>query len=321
MALAALAAVQAWLQLSHAQPQKVWRLGVLSPTGRTSAPRIWNAFMRALDDFGYVEGKNLATYWRSAEGDYDRLPGLAAELVVLNVDAIFASAPPAIRAAKSATATIPIVMGVTADPVNAGFVKSLARPGGNVTGSASPVAEYSPKHLELLRRIKPTLSRVGVLLNPGNPVHHTVRSSLLSAAGKVGITVLTAEAQTPSQIESAFAQYARQGAEALIVGPDTFFMKYRQQLAALAAQYRLPAMYPLQEHVEAGGLMSYGHDVAHNFRLAAAYVDRIFRGARPADLAVEQNSKFELVINGRTAKALGLSIPKDVLFLADRVIE
>jgi len=321
IALAALAAAHAWPLLAGAQRERTWRLGVLSPTGRASNPRIWGAFERGLRDLGYVEGKNLIVHWRSADGHYERLPALAAELVNLKVDAIVASAPPAISAAKHATTKIPIVMGVTADPVAAGFVRTLARPGGNVTGSASPVAEYSPKHLELLRRVAPALSRVGVLLNPANPVHRIILQSLLPAAGKLGIAVFPAEAKTPSGIESAFEQYARQRAEALIVGPDTFFVQQRQLIADLASQRRLPAMYPLQEHVEAGGLMSYGHDVSHNFHLAAIYVDRIFRGANPIDLAVEQNSRFELVINARTARSLGISIPGDVLIQADRVIE
>ena len=274
-----------------------------------------------MHELGYVEGKNLTIHWRSADGNYERLPALAAELVKLKVDAIVASAPPAISAAKRATTTIPIVMGVSADPVGAGFVKALARPGGNVTGSASPVAEYSPKHLELMRRVVPRLSRVGILLNPGNPVHGAILQSLEAAAQKLAVIVLSANARTQREIDAAFEEHARQRVEALIVGPDTFFVQHRQQIAALAAKYRMPAMYPLREHVEAGGLMSYGHDVAHNFHLAATYVDRIFRGANPADLAVEQSSKFELVINGKTAKVLGLSIPRDMLMLADKVIE
>jgi putative ABC transport system substrate-binding protein len=319
--LAALGAAQPWPFLANAQRQKVWRVGVLAPTPRTSAPRFWNAFVHTLRELGYVEGKNLVIDWRSADGNYERLPALAAELVNLKVDAILASAPPAISAAKRATTTIPIVMGVSADPVGAGFVKTLARPGGNVTGSASPVADYSPKHLELLGRVVPKLSRAGVLLNPGNPVHPAILKSLEAAGQKVAVIVLAAEARTPREIEAAFDKHARQRVDALIVGPDTFFVQHRQQIAALAAKHRMPTMYPLQEHVEAGGLMSYGHDVAHNFHLAATYVDRIFRGAHPGNLAVEQSSKFELVIDRKTARALGLSIPKDVLFLADKIIE
>jgi len=320
LALVALAA-HAWPLFANAQRQKVWLVGILTPTSRTSSPRVWNVFVQSMRELGYVEGKNLAIDWRSADGDYERLPALATELVNRKVDAIVASAPPAISAAKRATTTIPIVMGVTADPVGAGFVKALARPGGNVTGSASPVAEYSPKHLELLRRVVPQLSRVGVLLNPGNPVHGAILQSLEAAAKKLAVVVVSANARAQREIDAAFEVHAQQQVEALIVGPDTFFVQQRQQIAALAAKYRIPAMYPLQEHVEAGGLMSYGHDVAHNFRLAATYVDRIFRGANPADLAVEQNSKFELVINGRTAKALGISIPQDVRLLAAAVIE
>lgn len=322
LALAAVGAAQALLSSAYAQSrQKVWRLGVLAPTARAAAPRIWSAFVQTMHDRGYVEGKNLAIEWRFADGNYERLPALAAELVNLKVDAIFASAPPAISAAKRSTTTIPIVMGVSADPVAAGFVETLARPGGNVTGSASPVAEYAPKHLELLQRVVTSLSRVGVLLNPGNPVHRTIRQSLETAGQQAAVAVLFAEARTPIEIEAAFEKHARQRVDALIVAPDTFFLQHRNQLASLAARYRIPAMYPLQEHVEAGGLMSYGHDVSHNFHLAATYVDRIFRGAHPGDLAVEQSSKFELVINARAAKALGLAIPREVMFLADKVIE
>ena len=321
LALAVLGVAQALPFRASAQRPKLWRVGVLAPTPITDSPRIWNAFVHTLRELGYVEGRNLVIEWRSAEGNYERLPALAVELVNLKVDAILASAPPAISAAKRATTTIPIVMGVSADPVGAGFVKTLARPGANVTGSASPVAEYSPKHLDLLRRVVSRLSRAGVLLNPGNPVHRTILQNLETAGQRLAVIVLAAEARTPREIEAAFEQHARQRVEALIVGPDTFFLQQRQQIAALAAKYRMPTIYPLQEHVEAGGLMSYGHDVAHNFRLAATYVDRIFRGANPSDLAVEQNSKFELVINGKTAKTLGLAIPKDLMLLADKVIE
>jgi len=319
LVLAALSAAQGWSLIARAQqPAKVWRLGYL---GVPSRGVYYEAFVQGMRDLGYVEGKNLFIESRFAEGNYERLPGLAVELVNLKVDAILASSTPAVSAAKRATASIPIVMGSSGDPLGAGFVKSLARPGGNITGTATPMTDFVPKQIELLRRVIRKLSRLGVLLNPGNAANWSILKSVETAAQKAGVKVFAAEARTPGEIASALQAQGQQRVEAVIVLPDGLLLQQRDQIAELAAKHRLPTMYQLREHVEAGGLMSYGQDLLHNHRLAATYVDRIFRGANPGDLPVEQSSRLELIINGKTAKALGLSIPKDILFLADKVIE
>jgi ABC-type uncharacterized transport system substrate-binding protein len=315
------AAALAWPLVATAQPKpRVWRLGYLAITNWETSGHYYAAFRDALRGFGYVEGKNLVIEWRFA-GTYDRLPALARELVSLNLDVVVGSSTPAVAALKGATATLPIVMGVSIDPVGAGFVQSLARPGGNITGSTVAWGDYSAKQLELLQRIVSKLTRVGVLLNPGNPSHAGIVKTLQGVATTNRIAVIAAEARNPREIEASLESMARQRVGALIVLPDAFLLAQRRQLADLEAKHRMPTMHQLPEHVEAGGLMSYGQDVIHNHRLAAIYVDRIFRGARPGDLPVEQTSKLELVINGKTAKALGLSIPPDVKVLADRVID
>ncbi len=319
LVLAALGVTQAWSLLANAQRQaKVWRLRYLGVLSRNV---YYEAFVQGMRDLGYVEGKNLFIELRFAEGNYERLPGLAAELVNLKVDAILASSTPAVSAAKRATASIPIVMGVSGDPLGAGFVKSLARPGGNITGTATPMTDFVPKQIELLRRMVRKLSRLGVLLNPGNASNRAISKSVETAAQRAGVKVFADEVRTPGEIASALQAQRQQGVEAVIVLPDGLLLQQRGQIAELAAKYRLPTMYQLREHVEAGGLMSYGQDLLYNHRLAATYVDRIFRGANPGELPVEQSSRLELVINGKTAKALGLTIPADVKVLADRVIE
>jgi putative tryptophan/tyrosine transport system substrate-binding protein len=300
---------------------RVWRLGYLGVQTKDGGRTYYEAFMHGMRELGYVEGRNLVVEARYAGGRYERLPALAAELVELRVDVILGSSTPAVSAAKAASTSIPIVMGVAADPLGSGFVKSLARPGGNITGTASANVDYAPKHLELLQRTVPKLSRVGILLNPGNVAHKALLASFERAAAKSAVSVLPKPVRTPDDIEAAFQAYSNAAVGAISVLPDGVLLQQRGQISELAAKWRMPAIYQLREHVEAGGLMSYGQDLHHNHRLAANYVDKIFRGASPADLPVEQSSKLELVINTRAARALGLALPKDVLFIADKIIE
>ncbi len=268
-----------------------------------------------------MEGQNIAIESRWAEGKYERLPGLAAEPVRLRVDVIVTAAVPAIRAAKEATRTIPVVMAAVVDPVATGLVASLARPGGNITGLSVMSPELVGKQLEMLRELAPKVSRVAVLwdpANPGNPPQ--LRAAELAARG-LGMRLQLLEARSPREIDEAFAAMTRERAGALVVLVDILFGDQRARIANLAASRRLPAVYGLTEHVEAGGLMAYAPSFVDAYRRAASYVDKILRGANPGDLPVEQPTKFELVINLKTAKALGLTIPPSLLGRADEVIE
>jgi putative ABC transport system substrate-binding protein len=272
-------------------------------------------------ELGYVEGENLAIEWRSADGMLERLPALAAEMARLKVDVIVVAGTLATSAAQKATATIPIVFGAVSDPVASGFVNSLARPGGNITGLSNILSDISPKHFELLLEISPGLSRVAVLANPANASHAAIQKSVQAAAQSAKVKALFVEARTAQEIESAFVTIARESAGAVIVVLDPFFNQQRRQIAELAAKNRLASINAYQDFAQAGGLMSYGENLAESFRRAAAYVDRILKGAKPGDLPVEQPMKLELVINGKTAKALGITIPQSVLLRADRVID
>ena len=303
------------------QPRsKVARIGLLVAGSASSVAKWRDALIAGLRELGYVEGKNFSVESRSAEGNYERLPGLTAELVQMNVDVIVAAAPPAIRAAQQATTAIPIVMVQTADPVGSGFVASLARPGRNITGVSSITVEVSSKYLELLRAAVPKLSRVTVLMNPGNPGHPDYLKRIQATEKANGVKTSPAQASTASQIEAAFGTMTRERAEALIVLPDAFFFAQVRLLVELAAQQRLPTMFGTREPVEAGALMSYGQTIAEQYYRAATYVDKILKGAKPGDIPVEQPTKIELVINMKTAKALGLTM-QDLLFRADKVIE
>ena len=279
------------------------------------------AFRQGLHELGYVEGQNIAIEHRAAEWKYERLPGLAAELVRLNVDVIVAASPPATEAAKQATRTIPIVFTVSGDPVAEGFVASLARPGGNLTGLATISPELVGKQLEMLKAVAPKVSRVAVLQNPDQPSHARSVRQAEDPARALGVQLQVLKARTPSEIEAAFAAMRSQRAGGVLVLRDAVFRAQRAQIVALAAKTRLPAVYGLREEAEAGGLMAYGASVPQMFRRAATYVDKILKGAKPADLPVEQPTKFELVINLKTAKALGLKIPQTILLPADQVIE
>ena len=308
---------------AFAQPHgKVWRVGFLVGRRRLSHDSDFlTAFPKGMHDLGYIEGKNLVIEWRFADGEYERLPDLAAELVKLKVDIILAVGPPVIIAAQKSTTTIPIVIVTGLDPADAGFVKSLARPGGNITGISNLSSEVSTKQLEMLLTMAPKLSRVAVLVNPTNPAHATVVKSISAAAEQAKIKILAVEARTPQEIETGFSLMRKQNATAIIVALDQFLMQQRRQIAELATKNRLPSAGTLREYVEDGGLMSYGVNMADQFRSAAIFVDKILKGAKPGDLPIEQPTKFELVINRKTAKALGIKIPNSILVQATKVIE
>jgi putative ABC transport system substrate-binding protein len=310
--------------MSRAQPQgKVWRIGFLYLLSRQSAIDAgrYTTFLDGMRELGHIEGKNLVVERRYAEGNADRLPGLAMELVNLRVDVIVTAGSAATGAAQKATATIPIVMANASDPVGSGFVKSLAHPGGNITGLSSLTTDISPKYLEMLKSMVPKLSRVALMLDPGNSSHAATRKSVQAAALKVGIKLVPLEARTPQEIDNAFALMAREKVGAVIVASDSFFVQQLRQIAGLLAKYRLPSISARREYAEAGFLISYGQNSSINFRRAATYVDKILKGAKPGDIPVEQPTIFELFINGKTAKALGLKIPHSLLIMADKVIE
>ncbi len=293
-------------------PAKVPRIGVLTTSASGYEP-----FRQGLRELGYLEGKNVAIEYRFAEGKLDRLPALAAELVRLKVDIVVAVGAPAVRAARKATETIPIVM-AAADPVGQGFVASLARPGGNVTGLSSLTAGLVGKRFELLKEIIPKLSRVAVLWHP-DPTRNWKEIQL--AAREQGLQLQSLEVRGREDLDGAFRAASRERAQALLALRSPTVVAERKRIAELAIQNRLPAIYDDRAHVEAHGLMSYGTNQADLHRRAATYVDKILKGAKPADLPVEQPTKFELVINMKTAKALGLTIPQTLLIRADQVIE
>jgi putative ABC transport system substrate-binding protein len=303
------------------QPKKVPRIGFLSGSPPSSIKARTEAFRQGLRDLGYVEGKNIVIEWRSAEGKRDRLPALAADLVRLKVDLIVTAGPLVTRAAKQATSTIPIVMAQDPDPVGNGFVASLARPGGNITGLSGLAPGLTGKQLELLKEIVPKLSRVAVFgtsTRPGNA--QTLREVEL-AAGVFGVQLQYLDILSPKDIETAFQAAVRERADgALWFVTGSIGNPHRKKIADLAVSSRLPVIYNLRDHVEAGGLMFYGVNVVDLDRRAAVYVHKILKGVKPAELPVEQPTKFEFIINLKAAKQIGLTIPPNVLARADRVI-
>lgn len=302
------------------QPKKVPRIGYLSGIDAATHSTRVEPFRQALRELGYIEGQNIAIEYRYAEGELDRLPDLAAELVQLKVDIILASAPPPTRAAKGATATIPIVMAFSDDPVGSGFVASLARPGGNITGLSTFAPEISGKELGLLKEIIPGLSRMAVLGTSTVPQYVQVVKEIERAAKALGVKVQYLDVLNAKDIETAFRGARKGRAQAILVLGSPVLYSHRTQIVDLAAKSRLPATYSRPEYVEVGGLMTYGVNMTDVFRRAAIYVDKILKGAKPADLPVEQPTKFELVINLKTAEALGLTIPPTLLFQTDKVI-
>jgi putative ABC transport system substrate-binding protein len=306
------------------QAAKVARIGYLSINMAASPPQLHEAFRQGLRDLGYVEGRNVVIEYRDAGAKPERLPTLAAELVALKVDVIVAGSTPNALAAKQATRTIPIVFLSSGDPVADGLVTSLARPGGNVTGLSTLTPERVGKCLELLTQAVPGVSRVAVLWQPGAVGERTEKDTLKGAevaARALGVRLQFVEARGPADIDRAFSDVTRARAGALTVWTNAMFVAERRRLVALAAKNRLPAVYTLREFVDVGGLMSYGHSQADLNRRAATYVDKILQGAKSADLPVEQPTKFDLVINLKTAKALGLTIPPSLLARADHVVE
>jgi len=305
------------------QAAKVARIGWLGDNPAAS-PHLREAFLQGLRDLGYVEGRNVVIEYRDAEGKYDRFPALAAELVAHKVDVIVALSTPAARAAKQATRTLPIVFPAVGDPVTSGLVTSLARPGGNLTGLSILVPELVGKRLELLKQAVPGVSRVAVLWHPGVTDERALKDMLKEAdvaARALGVRLQVVEARGPEDFDRAFSDMTRARAGALTLWPSIMFNQERRRLVDLAAKNRVPAVYPAREYVDAGGLMSSGPNIPDLYRRAATYVDKILKGAKPADLPVEQPTKFELVINLKTAKALGLPIPQSVLARADQVLE
>jgi len=307
--------------VAAAQPAAtIRRIGYLSPAWFALHTRTRDAFVHGLRELGWVEGQNMAIEYRYAEGSYDRLPDLAAELVRLKVDVIFAPSTPAIQAAKQATTTIPIVMDTLGDPVQTGLVTGLAQPGGNITGTAGFAPELGGKQLELLKAAVPGVTAVAALANPANANTPHVLREIARAAQALDVHLRRVDVRHAGELDHAFAVMTSARADALIVLPDPMVLGLRQRIVAWAAQRRLPGIYFTREFVEDGGLMTYGPDLASRHRHAATYVDKILKGAKPADLPVEQPIQFELVINLKTATALGITIPPTLLFQADEVI-
>jgi len=302
------------------QPRKVPRIGLLSTFSPRSDYRI-DAFLQGLHELGYIEGQNISLEYRWAEGRYERLPDLAAELVRLKVDVIVTHGKPGAPVAKQTTSTIPVVFVNVSDPVGDGLVASLARPGGNITGLANFGVETASKRLELLKETVPKVARVAVLWNPGNPGGPLQLREMEAAAPALHVQLQPIEVRDPNEFDSAFSAMIRKRADALAGMGDAMFNTHRTRIVDFAAKNRLPAMHPGREYVEAGGLMSYGASVPDGWRRAATYVDKILKGAKPADLPVEQPMKFEFIINLKTAKQIGLTIPPNVLARADKVIK
>ena len=309
---------------AQAQPKpadKIWRVGILVQAGRVSGSSTYlKEFLRGMREHGYVEGRNLQVDWRYADNQLERLPALAAELLALRPDVLVANANAAPLALQKATSTVPIVMLSPGDPVASGLVKTLAHPGGNITG-LTVMGELGPKRLQLLRDMVPKLTQVALLQPTGHPRNRVILEGLQAAAKTLGVKLLPLEAATLAEIDTAFAAMAKAQVRALIVSPDPLFSQNSARLAELAAKQRLPAIAADRGYAQAGLLLSYGPSYAGSFHRGAYYVDRIFKGAKPADLPIEQPTRFELFINGNTAKALGLTIPQSLLITADKVIE
>lgn len=299
---------------------KVWRIGFLGTTSRTSHGAFMDAFREGLREHGYFEGKNVTIEYRWAESDYGRLPALAVELVRLNVDLILTHGTPGARAAKAATTTIPIVVTLTGDAVATGLVQSLARPGGNLTGSTFFFPELNAKRIEMLKEALPGVKRVAVLMNGTNPSNVVTFDAMAQTARSVGVDTVQVLARSPDDFDGAFAQIVKARAEAVTVYEDPLFVAQAARLAGLAGRHRLPSI-GFREYADSGGLLAFGVDFPDVWRRAAGFVDRIFRGARPSEMPMEQAGKFETVVNLRTAKTLRLTIPPKVLLRASTVIE
>ena len=302
------------------QPVKIQRVAYLGVGSLAANGVFFDVLKKRLSDLGYIDGQRIVFDSRWAEGKLDRFPSLAAELVGMKPDVLIVSGTPGTRAAKQATATIPIVMLGVSNAVASGLVPSLAHPGGNVTGFSNLSLDLSGKVLELTHTVVPKATRIAVLMSD-NPSHPSTLTEIQAAAKGFGLTILPIRAKSAQDLELAFAAMAKQKAKAVIVLADAAFVAHRKTIAGLAAQANLPSTYSFQEHTEAGGLLSYGPSLPHTHRLAADYVDKILKGAKPGDLPVQQPTEFELVVNMKTAKALGITIPQEILLRADKVIE
>jgi len=272
-------------------------------------------------ELGHIEGNDFIVEWRSAEGHYERYPELIAELVGIKVDVIITAVSSAYRALQRATNTIPIVMISLTDPVESGFVASLKHPGGNITGLASSFDDTAPKQVELLSMVVPNLARIGLLGNPNSPSYFPVRKSVDAAAAKTSLSVTAVEARSLEEIDGAFQTFTTAGVQAFVATPDALFFGERHRLAELALRNRLPSMFTLRDYTVVGGLMSYGENLSDFYYRAASFVDKIFKGAKPGDLPIEQPTQFHLVINRKTADTLGLTIPPQLYIFADEVID
>jgi putative ABC transport system substrate-binding protein len=304
------------------QSGKLWRVGFLAlrrPVSLESDQ--FGGFSQGMRELGYVEGRNLLIEWRFADGKPERLPVLAAELVQSKVDVILAAGTQAISAAQRATTSIPIVMAGANDPVGSGFIASLGHPGGNVTGLSLLLEDVTPKQLEILLIVVPRLSRLAVLANPANVSYSTLQANVEVFARKAAVEIVPVRARTPLDIERAFSTMEQEKVGAVIVVSDALFTQQIRQIATLAEKNRLPLIGPFRQYAEAGAMMSYGENFTDHFRRAAAYVDKILKGAKPGDLPVEQPTRFELIMNLKTARLLGLSIPRELLLRVDEAID
>lgn len=322
LVLAAIACAAATCLAGPPLPRRgPWRIGWLSPVRAHHANPYAEEFAPAMQALGYIEGRDFIVEKRSAEGHYERLPALARELVAQGVDLLISTASNATRAAQGATRTIPIVFVSVSDPVATGIVASLARPGGNATGIANFTGALIAKHVELLKSALPRLDRLAVLVNPVNPSNPRILEQARTAAVRAPLQLLPLEASTDEELESAFAGAVRAHADAIAVASDPYLYRRAARIGELALQHRLPSVFALRQHVEAGGLLSYGDDVFKIYRRAAVFVDKIFKGANPGELPIEQPVDFELAVNLKTAAALSLTIPQSLLLRADKVIE
>ena len=311
----------AWPLAARAQQSAMPVIGFLNSASPGGFAPFVAAFRQGLKEAGYVEGQNATIEYRWAEGQYDRLPALAADLVRRKLTVIAATSTPAALATKAATSTIPIVFTTADDPIRLGLVASLNRPGGNVTGVNNLLVELGSKQLGLIRELAPVTSKIAVLMNPNFPGSERQLRDAEAAARMIGLQFIVLRATTEPEIDAAFASVAQLGGAALLVAADPFFIAQRDHIVALAARHAIPAIYPVREFAVAGGLTSYGTDLADSYRQAGIYAGRIVRGEKPADLPVQRSTKFEFVINFKTAKALGLAVPNSMQLLADEVIE
>lgn len=321
IALAATLFVAPLEMFAQQKKDRIFRVARLSPVSSATDAPSFDPLLNALHERGWIQGKNLDVEYRFADGKLDRLPALAKELVGLKVDVIVAGSTQGALAAHGATRTIPIVIVTTGDPVGSGLAASLARPGGNLTGVTTLAQELTAKQLELIREAVPGVTRIAVLQSPSNPDAAPSVKGVEIAASALGLQLQVFAANAPSELDKAFATMANAGARALIVVASPIFHESRKEITALAAKYQLPAIYGLREFVEAGGLMFYGASLPETYRHAAIYVDKILKGEKPADLPIEQPTKFELVVNLKTAKTLGIKIPNSILVRADKVIQ